>query len=78
MSIGKLYTFNDRQLVANVNYQLYDKSASSLSGELTLNEYRQIRDGGGYTIELDDERKYQCYLKKRVNRAVSGVPPRYL
>jgi hypothetical protein len=78
MSTGKLYRFNDEQFVANVHYQLHDNSVTGLRGELSLNEYRVINDGGGYMIELEDNRKCQCYLKKRVNRAVSGVPPRYM
>ena len=78
MGIGKLYSNNDEQFVADVRYQLYDKSPTSLWGELTLNEYRPVHDGGGYMIELEDKRKCQCFLKKRVNRAVSAVPPRYV
>jgi hypothetical protein len=27
---------------------------------------------------LDDKRKSKCHLKKRVNRAVSGIPTRYI
>ena len=78
MSIGKLYDSNDEQFLVSVNYQLYDKSPNNFWGELTLDEYRTIDSGRGYTIELEDKRKYQCYLQKRVNRAVSGVPPRYI
>ena len=47
-------------------------------GELILIEYQRISDGTGYIIELEDGRQGKCSLKKRVNRAVSGVPPRYV
>ena len=78
MSIGKLYKSNDEQFAVNVDYQLYDNSPTNLWGELILDEYKRIDDGGGYVIELEDKRKCQCHLKKRVNRAVSGLPPRYI
>jgi len=78
VSTGILYRFSDEQFVANVNYQVYDSSPTNLWGELTLKEYRPVLNGGGYVVELEDKRKCQCYLKKRVNRAVSGVPPRYI
>jgi hypothetical protein len=38
----------------------------------------RISDGSGYILELEDSRKCRCTLKKRVNRAVTGVPPRYI
>jgi hypothetical protein len=78
MSIGRLCTFGNEQFVANVKYQLYDRSPTNLWGELTLDECRLVVDGGGYTIELEDKCKCQCNLKRRVNRAVRGVPPRYI
>ena len=78
MSIGKLYKSNDEQFVANVDYQLYDNSPTKLWGELILDEYRRIDDGGGYVIELADKRKCQCHLRKRVNRAVSGLRPSFI
>ncbi len=77
MSIGKLYMSNEEEFVANVNYRLQSESPTNWWGELTLIEYRRISDGGGYIIELEDKRKGKCYLKKRVNRAVEGLPPRY-
>ena len=78
MSRGKLYSSNDEQFVANVNYQFYDKSPTNLWGELTFSEYRLVHDGAGYVIELEDGHKRQCHLKRRINRAVTGVPPRYV
>ena len=78
MSIGKLYKLSDDQFVAEVNYQFHDKSAARWWGELTLTDYLRISEGEGYVIELEDNRKGKCRLRKRVNRAVSGVPPRYV
>ena len=78
MSTGKLYMSSDEQFEAEVNYQLQGKSPRGWWGELVLMDYRRITDGGGYIIELEDKRKGNCTLKKRVNRAVSGVPPRYI
>ncbi len=78
MSIGKLYKVSDNQFVAEVNYQFHDESATSWWGELTLTDYMRIDTGEGYMIELEDARKGKCRLRKRVNRAVSGVPPRYV
>jgi len=79
MGIGKLYKFSDNQFVANVNYQLFrHEAATNWWGELTLSEHMRISEGDRYIIELDDKRKSNCHLKKRVNRAVSGIPPRYI
>ena len=78
MSIGKLYNENNEQLISEVNYQLQDDSPTSWWGELSLIEYKRLSDGRGYIIELEDNRKGRCYLKKRVNRAVSAVPSRFI
>ncbi len=77
MAIGKLFTSNNEELVGEVEYQLHNESQTGWWGELSFMEYHRINDGS-YTIELEDERKGGCYLKKRVNRAVTGVPPRYV
>ena len=78
MGIGKLYNANDEQLISEVDYKFQDVSLTSWWGELTLMDYKRISDGGGYILEIDDKRRGKIYLKKRVNRAVSGVPPRYI
>lgn len=78
MATGKLYRVSDNKLVAEVNYQLHDESATNWWGELILNDYVPINETESYIIKLDDERQGKCRLKKRVNRAVSGVPPRYM
>lgn len=78
MSIGKLYASNGDELVGDVDYQLQAESENGWWGELVLMEYKRIGDGGSYVLELEDSRKGRCHLKKMVNRAVSGVPPRYV
>ncbi len=77
MAKGKLYSSNDGEFFSEVNYRLYSDSPAGWWGELTLVEYKRIGDDEGYIIELEDKRKGKCYLMQRVNRAVSGVPPRY-
>ena len=78
MNIGKLYKRNSQELLTKVNYQIHNETDSGWWGELTLIDYIRISDNDGYIIELEDKRFGRCRLKKRVNRAVSGVPPRYV
>ena len=79
MSIGKLYRLNDGQFLANIKYQVfYHPAATNWWGELTLIDYVPLDEGGRFIIEFEDKRKSKCYLKKIVNRAVSGIPPRYV
>jgi len=78
VSTGKLYRSSDEQLIANVDYQFQHRSLQRWWGELTPIEYARISDGSGYILELEDGYKSRCALKKRVNRAVTGVPPRYI
>jgi hypothetical protein len=74
MSSGKLYN-SDGQLVAEVDYKYFNGITQNWWGELTLTEYRKIKEGNGYVIELEDGRRGKCYLKKKVNRAVYGLIP---
>ena len=79
MSTGKLYNSSDEAYLVDVNYQFQnDASQVRWWGELTLVDYMRIKDGPGYILELDDGRKAKCSLKKRVNRAVTSLPPRYV
>lgn len=78
MGTGKLYQASNEQFLANVNYQFQHESPQRWWGELTLVEYMRISDGSGYILELEDNRKGRCTLKKRVNRAVTSLPPRYI
>lgn len=78
MGMGKLYRSDNNQFVSNVNYRLFHhEAATNWWGELTLNDYVRLNEGDRFIIELEDKRKSRCHLKKRVNRAVSGIPPRY-
>ena len=76
MTIGKLIAY-DGEFAAEVNYRLFEGSEQGWWGELTLTEYRRLRDGDGYIIELDDGRKGRCFLRKKVNKAVHGLLPLY-
>ena len=79
MGKGKLYSLYDSEFVANVNYQLFNHpAATNWWGELTPVDNIKLNDGDLFVLELEDKRKSQCNLKKRVNRAVSGIPPRYV
>ncbi|MFC1904426.1 hypothetical protein ACFLXT_01470 [Chloroflexota bacterium] len=76
MGSGKLYKF-DGNFIVGVNYQFFDQSETSWWGELVPKEYCRLSDGDGYTIELEGGLKGHCSLRKRINKAVSGVPPLY-
>ena len=79
MSVGKLYRPSDDQFIADVNYQLFQHpAATNWWGELTPLNYVRLDEGELFIIEFEDKRRSKCHLKKRVNRAVSGIPPRYV
>jgi hypothetical protein len=79
VSIGKLYRLNDGEFLANVKYQLFHHPvATNWWGELTLIDYVPLDEGDMFIIEFEDKRKSTCHLKKIVNRAVRGIPPRYV
>lgn len=78
MTTGKLYQSSDNELITEVNYKFQDESQTGWWGELTLTDYKRIKDNDIYIIEFEDMRSGKCRLRKRVNRAVSGVPPRYV
>jgi hypothetical protein len=76
--IGKLYNSLNNQLIANINYNFKEEQEYQWWGELVTIEYTQIKDGSGYLIELEDGKKSRCTLKKRINRAVTSLPPHYV
>lgn len=79
MSIGKLYRHGDNQFLTNIDYQLFTHpAATNWWGELTLIDNVRLSEGDWFIIELEDKRQSKCHLKKRVNRAVSGIPSRYV
>jgi hypothetical protein len=75
---GKLYRDRDEKFLANVTYQFHEESLHDWWGELVLTDYARLADGSGYILELEDRRRCKCTLKKRVNRAVASLPPRYI
>jgi hypothetical protein len=77
VDIGKLYRLGGDEFIVKVDYRFHDESPVSWWGELVPKEYRRLSDGDGYILELEDGRKGRCSLRKRVNRAVSGIPPLY-
>ena len=79
MDIGKLYRLNDGQFVVNINYRLFHHpAATNWWGELTPIDYVPLDEGDRFIIELEDKRRGQCNLKKMINRAVNGIPPRWV
>ena len=78
MAIGRLLQSSDAKFIARVNYQIHHEEQGRWWGELTLVDYVHIKDGAGYLLELEDGRRCRCALKKRVNRAVTSLPPRYV
>ena len=79
MSIGKLYKLSGGEFIGCVNYRLFQhEEGANRWGELTLEDYVRLDDGNGFIIELEDNHRGQCNLKRRVNRAVSGIPPRWV
>ena len=79
MGIGKLYRLSDNQFVSNVRYQVFiHPAATNWWGELTFIDNAHLSDGDTFMMELEDNRKSKCHLKKKVNRAVSGFPSRYI
>jgi hypothetical protein len=78
VSIGKLYHSSEEIFLSEVNYQFQHETPEQWWGELMLVDYMRIKDGSGYILELEDGRKGKCALKKRVNRAVTSLPPRYI
>jgi hypothetical protein len=77
--IGKLYRFSDDQFLTHVDYQIFEHpAATNWWGELILIDYIRLNENDLFVIEFEDKSKSKCQLKKRVNRAVSGLPPRYI
>jgi hypothetical protein len=76
---GKLYHFSDSQFIGDISYQLFQNpAATNWWGELILLDGVRLNEGDAFIIELEDNRWSKCHLKKKVNRAVSGIPARYV
>jgi hypothetical protein len=78
VATGKLLQSSDEKFIGLVNYNFQHEADNRWWGELTLVDYVRIKDGSGYILELEDGRRGRCSLKKRVNRAVTSLPPRYV
>ena len=79
MSKGKLYKLSDGEFIGYVNYRLFQhEEVTNWWGELTLEDYVRLDDSDRFIIELEDKCRSQCRLTKMVNRAVSGIPPRWV
>jgi len=78
---GKLYRIGSEQLVSDVDYRLYQDSALEPErwwGEFYLDRNIKIDEDDGYIMELEDGGKGRCYVKKLVNKVLSGIPARYV
>jgi hypothetical protein len=79
LSRGKLYHLNDYRLLTEVKYQIFEHpAASNWWGELVPVDFVDLKEGELFAIEFEDQRRSRCHLKKKVNHAVSGIPPRYV
>ena len=75
---GKLYEAGSEQVVALVNYWIWEKprnenGSGQWGGELTVD--RVIWPSGEYIIELDDGRKGSCHID--IEQSVAGCPVNY-
>lgn len=72
---AKLYRTYEEELVGEVKCRFYKEDGSGWWGELVFTEYTKASDGDGYTLALEDGRWGRCSIKKKLNKAVSGIPP---
>jgi len=75
MQSGKLYRTSEEQFVTDINYQLLGDKQTT--GELLPTKYCKISDGGDYIVELEDNQRIKCNLRKNFNRMAIGLPPRF-
>ena len=78
---GKLHWSASEQSTAAIDYQLHEEVTADpvrWAGEFTFVENVQVHDSDRYTIELEDKRQGECYVKKLVNKVARGVPPHYV
>jgi len=75
MAKGKLYHNPSVELIGDVEYQFYSDREVGWWGELVFTKYCKVKDGDSYVLELTDGRRGSCSLKKKLNKAVSGIPP---
>jgi hypothetical protein len=76
---GKLYRFGYNQFLTEVKYHVFEHpAATNWWGELVPMQSVSLNEGELFALEFEDHRRSQCHLQKKVNRAVSGFPPRYV
>ena len=73
---GKIFRDGKEEPFAEVNYQLFVED-NRWYGELILTRKDIIRDGEVFLLEIEDGRHGKCALRKKVNKAVMGMPVRY-
>jgi hypothetical protein len=79
MGIGKLYSGADNKFLTDINYKIYEKGdLTRWAGELIIGSSHRIDEKEIYMIELENGHKSLCHLKKKVNRVINGLPPRYV
>lgn len=78
---GKLYRPGETEMLSPVDYNIFVEPAidgtERWQGEMVSVESVKIPDGDRYLIETEDGRRGLCYLRKKVNKAVTGLPVRY-
>ena len=67
---GSLRTPDDKQFVAEITYQLWEKSLTETAlgewwGNFTLDH---MIDSGEYVVELEDGRKSTCSIRANIQR----------
>jgi hypothetical protein len=77
VTTGKLYRYDDGQLIGIIEYKFQNETDGNWWGEMVFTRFTKAGDGDGYLLETEDGRRGRCALKKKVNKAVSGIPPLY-
>lgn len=79
MTEGKLYRLENDKLIiiGEIEYKFQSKATVGWWGELVFTEFRKAADGDSYVLETGDGRMGKCAIKKKVNKAVHGIPPLY-
>jgi hypothetical protein len=75
MARGRLYNTLSEEFVGEVEYQFFSNGDVGWWGELIFTRYCKVKDGDNYALELADRRRGSCSLRKKLNKAVSGIPP---
>ncbi len=79
---GKIYDIVSEEFISTVNYQIHEELSKDGNpvrwwGELTFTDSVRIQDGDRYLLQLEDDRGGRCFLRRRINKAIISVPPRF-